>query len=219
MSFLKDLKVILILVLLGVILLTQIKGCKTSGKAGDTLIDVDTVFHEVKVEVPKYVPKWRTKIQEVEVQVEVEKQIPVDTTAILADYFAKYQTIDTLMLPYPDSANKTFGYGVVTDVISQNQIIERGIHWNYKIPEIIRTVTIYAPPVNQVYVGVSSGFNKQNFVDNVAGGLILKTKRDKIYQASVGLGNWGGAVAPFVGGGIYWKIRLKKPKITDVLGR
>lgn len=216
MSYLKDLKVILILVLLGVILLTQIKGCKTNGKPGDTLIDIDTVFHEVKVEVPKYVPKWRTKIQEVEVQVEAPTK-PVDTTAILADYFAKYKTIDTLNLPYPDSVNKTFGYGIVTDIITKNEIIERSVSWNYKIPEVIKTIVIYPPPVNQVYVGVSSAFNQENFLDNVSGGLVLKTKKDKIYQASVGLGNRGGAVAPFIGAGIYWKIRLKKPKVTDLI--
>ena len=217
MSYLKDLKVILILVLLGVILLTQIKGCKTNGKPGDTLIDIDTVYKEVKVEVPKYVPKWRTKVEEVEVQVEVEKLLSVDTTEILKDYFAKYKTVDTLNLPYPDSIKKTFGYGIVTDIVTKNQIIERSVSWNYKIPEITKTILIYPPPVNQVYVGVSSGFNKQNFIDNVAGGLILKTKNDMVYQASIGLANHGGAVAPFVGGGIYWKIRLKKPKVTDLI--
>lgn len=217
MTYLKDLKVLLILVLLGVILLTQIKGCKTNGKPGDTLIDIDTVYKEVKVEVPKYTPKWRTKIEEVEVQVEVEKFLPVDTVSILKDYFAKYKTIDTLNLPYPDSVNRTFGYGIVTDIITKNEIIERSVSWNYKIPEITKTITIYPPPVNQVYVGVSSAFNKENFVDNVSGGLILKNKKDVIYQASIGLGNRGGGIAPFVGGGIYWKIRLKKPKVTDLI--
>lgn len=216
MVYLKDLKVLLILVLLGVILLTQIKGCKTNGKPGDTLIDIDTVYKEVKVEVPKYVPKWRTKIEEVEVQVEGPSK-PVDTTAILKDYFAKYKTIDTLNLPYPDSAKRLFGYGVVTDIISQNAIVERSVVWNYQIPTITKTITIYPTPVNQVYIGVSSAFNKRNFVDNVSGGLILKNKKDVIYQASIGLGNRGGAVAPFIGGGIYWKIRLKKPKVTDLI--
>lgn len=215
MTYLKDLKVLLILVLLGVILLTQIKGCKTNGNTGDTLIDVDTVYKEVKVEVPKYVPKWRTRIEEVEVQVEGPAK-PVDTTEILKDYFAKYKTVDTLRLNYPDS-NAAFGYGVVTDIITRNQIIERSINWDYKIPVITKTITIYPESVNQVYVGVSSGFNKKNFVDNVAGGLILKTKKDNIYQASIGLGNRGGTIAPFIGAGIYWKIRLRKPKVTDLI--
>jgi len=217
MSFLKDLKIVLILVLLGTLLLTQIKGCKTSGEAGDTLIDVDTVYKEVKVEVPTYVPKWRTKIEEVEVQIEVEKPVFVDTAQILRDYYSMYRTIDTLNLPYPDSVNKTFGYGIITDVISRNEIIGRRVKWNYKIPEITKTITIYPPPVNQVYVGVSSAFNQENFVDNVSGGLILKTKKDKIYQASIGLGNRGGTVAPFIGAGIYWKISIKKPKVTDLV--
>lgn len=215
MKYVKDLKILLILVLLGVIIISQFKGCKPDHTEGGTTIDIDTVYKEVKIEVPKYVPKWRTKIEEVEVQVQGPSQ-PVDTTEILKDYFAKYKTIDTLILNYPDS-NARFGFGVVTDVISRNQIIERSINWDYKIPMITKTIIIHPKPVNQVYVGVSSGFNKENFVDNVAGGLILKTKKDKIYQASIGLANHGGALAPFIGGGIYWKIRLKKPKVTDLI--
>ena len=217
MSFLKDLKVILILILLVIILLTQIKSCNTEDITPQIIIEVDTVYKEVRVEVPTYVPKWRTKIEEVEVLVEVEKFIPVDTVKILKDYFTKYVTIDTLNLPYPDDANKTFGYGIVTDIITKNEIIERSVSWNYKIPEITKTITIYPPPVNQVYVGVSSAFNKTNFVDNVSGGLILKTKKDKIYQGSIGLGNRGGTVAPFMGVGIYWKVKLKKHRATDLL--
>lgn len=215
MSYIKDLRTLLIIVLVGIIVAYQIKGCDPDS-GGGTTIDIDTVYKEVKVEVPKYVPKWRTKIEEVEVQVEVEKQLPVDTTEILKDYFAKYKTIDTLRLNYPDS-NATFGYGVVTDVITRNQIIERSISWDYRIPVITKTITIHPKPINQVYIGISSGLNKQNFIDNVAGGLIWKTKKDMIYQASLGLANHGGAVAPFVGGGIYWKIRLKKPKVTDLI--
>lgn len=216
MKYIKDLKVLLILVLIGILIVSQFKGCKQEPTEGGVKVEIDTVFQEVKVEVPKYVPKWRTQIQEVEVQVGGPQQ-PVDTTAILKDYFAKYQTIDTLNLPYPDSIKKSFGYGILTDVISKNQIIERSISWNYQIPTITKTITIYPKSVNQVYVGVSSGFNKQTFVDNVSGGLILKTKKDKIYQASLGLGNRGGAIAPFVGAGIYWKIRLKKPKVGDLV--
>lgn len=214
MSYLKDLKTLFIIVLIGIVVAYQIKGCKPE-PTQEPQIEIDTVYKEVKVEVPKYVPKWRTKIEEVEVQVEAPVK-PVDTTEILKDYFAKYKTIDTLRLNYPDS-NAAFGYGVVTDVISRNQIIERSVSWDYRIPVITKTITIYPKPVNQVYIGVSSGLNKENFVDNVAGGLIWKTKRDRIYQASIGLANHGGAIAPFIGGGIYWKIKLKKPKVTDLI--
>lgn len=216
MNYIKDLRTLLIIVLIGIVIALQFKGCKPDPDTGGVKVEIDTVYKEVKVEVPKYVPKWRTKIEEVEVQIEVEKPAKIDTTEILKDYFAKYKTIDTLRLNYPDS-NGAFGYGVVTDIISRNQIIERSINWDYKIPVITKTITIYPKSVNQVYIGVSSGFNKKNFVDNVAGGIILKTKKDNIYQASIGLGNRGGTIAPFIGAGIYWKIRLKKPKVTDLI--
>jgi hypothetical protein len=219
MKYLKDLKTLLILILIGVVAVSQFKSCDTTPEGGVTH-EIDTVYQEVKVEVPKYVPKWRTKIEEVEVQVQVEgPPVKIDTAEILADYFAKYKTIDTLRLKYTDTSNveRSFGYGVVTDIISRNQIIERGISWNYQIPTVYHKITIHPKPVNQVYVGVSSGFNRSQFVDNVAGGLILKTKKDNIYQASIGMGNTGSGVEPFVGAGIFWKVRLKKPKLGDVV--
>lgn len=216
MSFLKDLKNIAILVLLALIIVSQFKGCTPnwpwdSGKS-DTTIVVDTTYVKIKEEVPVYVPKWRTKLKTEIDTVEIEKLKNVDTAAILADYYSKYQYIDTLKLSYTDSLgkNRNFGTGVVTDVISKNTITSRGVVWDYQIPYITKTVTIYPPARRQLYVGAGTAFNKVDFIDNVSGGLIYKNKQDRIYQLSIGMSNQDGAVAPFVGGGIYWKIKLKK---------
>lgn len=216
MSVIKDLKSLAIIVLIALVVVSQFKGCTPdwpwSGNKSDTTIVVDTTYVKIKEEVPVYVPKWRTKLKTEIDTVEIEKLKYVDTTAILADYYSKYQYIDTLKLSYTDSLGKkrNFGTGVVTDIISENTITSRGVVWDYQIPYITKTITIYPPARRQLYVGAGTAFNKTNFVDNVSGGLIYKNKQDKIYQFSVGLGNHGGGVSPFIGGGIYWKIKLKK---------
>jgi hypothetical protein len=214
MNLFKDLRNITVLVLLGLVIVSQFKGCTPdwpwNDNPSDTVsVKVDTVYKEVKEEVPVYIPKWRTRV-ETETDT-VEKLVNVDTTAILKDYYSKYQYIDTVKLTYTDTlgVKKKFGHGIITDIVSQNQIIQRGIVWDYKIPYITKTITLQAPPRRQLYIGAGVAFNKVNFVDNVSGGIIYKTKKDKIYQLSVGMANQDGAAAPFLGGGIYWKIKLK----------
>lgn len=216
MNFLKDIKNIVILLLLTIIVVSQFKGCSSKwswiGGNSDTTIVVDTAYVKIKEEVPVYVPKWRTKLKTEIDTIQIEKIKNADTAAILADYYSKYQYIDTLKLSYTDSLGKkrSFGTGVITDIISENTIINRGLVWDYQIPYITKTVTIYPPARRQLYVGAGTAFNKVDFIDNVSGGLIYKNKQDRIYQLSIGMSNQSGAVAPFVGGGIYWKIKLKK---------
>jgi hypothetical protein len=46
-------------------------------------------------------------------------------------------------------------------------------------------------------------------------GFLINTKSDKMYHLGVGVANrtidgTTGTLAPYVGGGVYWKIRLKK---------
>lgn len=218
MKWLKDLKVVLILVLIGIVAITQFKSCNPEPPKPIHIID--TLYQKVREEVPVYVPKWRTKIK-VETKTDTVKlPAKIDTSSVVEDYYAKYKTIDTLKLTYTDSAGrkKNFGQGVVTDIISQNRIIERGVIWDYSIPTVRHTIIIPEALRNQLYVGVASGFNKTNFVDNVSGGFLLKTKKQKVYQLSLGLGNRGGTISPFIGAGIYWKIQIKKPKVTDLIG-
>ena len=133
-----DLKTILIMILCVVLLL---RGCgdteepkeivNVGGKDYELLEQkVDTIVVEKTVKVPTYVPKYITKV--VTETVEVEVPMDIDTLKIIEDYFAKYEVKDTLNLTYDfpkgvtDSlGNKpipTLGYGILTDIISQNQI-------------------------------------------------------------------------------------------------
>lgn len=205
-----DLKTILILVLLAAVIFSQFFGkgkeevgeiVKVDGKNYELLKHtVDTVYEEIQVEVPTYVPEYITKIETVEVQIPAN----VDSLKIIKDYFSKYEVKDTLLL-------EGLGKGYITDVISQNKIESRSIKWDYKIPTILDTKIVKELPKNQIYVGLSTNFDQLNLINSVGAGVILKTKRDKIYQLNTGVANSiTGETQPFIGGGIYWKIKLRK---------
>ena len=60
-----------------------------------------------------------------------------------------------------------------------------------------------------------AGFNKEDYVSAVGAGLILKTKKDKIYNLNIGVNNrtvdgTNGSFSPYIGFGTYWKIKVKK---------
>ena len=111
----------------------------------------------------------------------------------------------------PDS----LGTVAVTDTISQNKILGRTFDAKVKERTIKETLIVKEPARNQVYYGLNGGFNKADVVSSVGAGIMLKTKRDKIYQFTLGVNNrvvdgTTGAFSPYVGFGTYWKIKVKK---------
>ena len=137
------------------------------------------------------------------------KFVDVDTAALLKDYLAKVVYKDTLKL------DGDLGTIALTDTITKNRILGRT--WDAKVKErtIKETTIVKELPKNQVYYGFNGGFNKADVVSHVGAGVILKTKKDKIYQLGAGVANrvvdgTNGSLSPYVGAGVYWKIKLKK---------
>ena len=146
-----------------------------------------------------------------EVIVEKEVIIPtiIDTAALLKDYYSKVLYKDVLVLP------DSLGTVAVTDTISQNRILGRTFNANVTQRTIKETTIVKEPAKTQLYYGLNAGFNKEDYVSAVGGGLILKTKKDKIYQFNLGVNNrttdgTNGSFSPYVGFGTYWKIKVKK---------
>ena len=217
---------ILILLLVGIILF--LRGCG-SDYGDKQLVNIDgedfellesktdTIFVEKEVKVTKYVPRYITK----EVIKEVEIPVDVDSLAIIKDYFSKVTVKDTLNLTYdfPDvvtdslgnKPNGDLGFGILTDVISQNSIESREIDWFFKIPTVYNTTIVKELPKNEFYWGINGGFNKSDIISNVGGGLILKSKKNNLYQLGLGIQNNSNTsqLAPFVSAGMYWKIGKK----------
>ena len=146
-----------------------------------------------------------------EVIVEKEVIIPtvIDTAALLKDYYSKVLYKDVLVLP------DSLGTVAVTDTISQNRILGRTFNASVTQRTIKETTIVKEPAKTQLYYGLNAGFNKEDYVSAVGGGLILKTKKDKIYQFNLGVNNrttdgTNGGFSPYVGFGTYWKIKVKK---------
>jgi hypothetical protein len=221
-----DLKNILLILLIGVVVFQQCgKGkekvgeiINVGGKDYELLEHrIDTVYEEKIVEVPTYIPKYVERL----VEVPVEIPIDVDTLKIIEEYFSSFKVTDTLHLTYKfskdvldENGNKpkaSLGYGVIADVISQNKIQSRDIKWNFQIPTIYDTKIVKELPKNQVYMGLNTNFDRVNVINSVGAGMILKTKRDRLYQLNTGLSNSiTGETQPYLGGGMYWKIKLRK---------
>lgn len=196
------------------------KCTKGDGKVGET-INVDGKNYELLKHKIDTVIVEHTKIKYVkgkdiyhETIVEKEKRINVpvytkgDTVRIVESYNQKVLYKDKLVL------NDNLGTIELTDTLYQNKILGR--KWNAQIKE--RTITdtkiVKELPKNQVYVGVNGALDKVNFGNSIGGGVLLKTKKDKIYQLNLGISNQqstGGnnQIVPYIGGGVYWKIKLK----------
>ncbi len=143
--------------------------------------------------------------------VEKEIQIPavVDTMALLKDYYSKVLYKDVLVLP------DSLGTVAVTDTISQNKILGRTFNANVKQRTIKETTIVKELPKTKVFYGFEGGFNKQDVVSHIGAGVILNTKKDKLFHLGVGVANrvvdgTNGGLTPYINGGVYWKIRLRK---------
>jgi len=137
------------------------------------------------------------------------KLINVDTVALLHDYFAKNIYKDTLTLP------DSLGTVAVTDTIYKNQLLGRTFNANVKQRTIKETMIVKELPKTKVFYGLEGGFNKADFVSSVGMGVLINTKKDKILQLGLGVNNQtidgiNGSFSPYIRGGVYWKIKLKK---------
>ena len=143
--------------------------------------------------------------------VEKEVIIPavIDTMALLKDYYSKVLYKDVLVLP------DSLGTVAVTDTISQNKILGRTFNANVKQRTIKETTIVKELPKTKLFYGLEGGFNKADFVSSVGAGVLINTKKDKIYQLGLGVTNQttdgtNGGFTPYVRGGVYWKLKLKK---------
>lgn len=135
--------------------------------------------------------------------------VQVDTAEILKDFYAKVLKMDTIKL------NNNQGFVYLNDSISKNNIISR--KWSATIkPKIVREPAPEPPKVrNQVYIGLNGAWSQDDWVNSLGTSVLFKTKNDKIFQVGVGVANRtvdgiSGGFTPFVNGGVYWKIKLKK---------
>jgi hypothetical protein len=170
---------------------------------------IDTVIIDhTKIKYVRGKDIYHETIVEKEKRIEVPVYTKGDTVRIVQSYNQKVLYKDKLVL------DNNLGTIELTDTLYQNKILGR--KWNATIKE--RTITdtkiVKELPKNQVYVGVNGALDKVNFGNSIGAGVILKSKTDKLYQLNLGISNQqsltgGNQVIPYVGGGVYWKIKFK----------
>ena len=149
----------------------------------------DVVYHDTTIYVPTY--------------------MKVDTAAILQNYYVTNSFIDTIKL------NNNQGFVYLNQTVSENKIASK--KWSATIkPKIVREPAPEPPPIkNQVFFGINGAVSKEDWVNSLGMGLILKTKKDHLYQVGAGVANRtvdgvSGEFRPYISGGVYWKIKVKK---------
>jgi hypothetical protein len=133
----------------------------------------------------------------------------VDTQALLQDYFAKNIYKDTLQLP------DSLGIVSLIDTITQNKILGRTFNASVKQRTIKETTIVKELPKTKLFYGFEGGFNKADVVSHLGFGVLVNTKKDKMFHLGLGVANrttdgTSGTLAPYIGGGVYWKLKLKK---------
>jgi hypothetical protein len=133
----------------------------------------DTVFHDTTIYV----------------KVPVLDSAKLDSIAKL--FYAKNVYSDTFKLNY--------GSIYVQDSVQFNKIFGRNWSADLLIPKESKTIMLKEPPRAQVYFGAGATYSN-SLAPSV--GMMLKTKRDRIYGVSVGINNG----LPMYGGHIYVKL-------------
>ena len=185
---------IIILILIIIILLQKCggNGLDKGGKIiHDTITTVDTTYTTITKEIPKYIPKWDTKIKYIHDTTKV-----IDTAYVIGDYYSTYVYKDSLVT----DTLKVY----INDSISQNKIKMRDIKYKITLPTITITNNINKRR-NEFYYGFNIAGGKFG-INNFGPELMLKTKNSSAYGIGVGL---NGSLQPVVSLKMYWKIGKK----------
>jgi hypothetical protein len=195
---------IIIACLVAIILIQR--SCDKIEIAGDTTeVKVDTIYKHVHDTITKEVTVYKKQY----VHINKPEYYPgetIDTCKarfqnLLKEHLVRTIYTDTLQLD-------SLGTIVIRDTVWINKLYgKRGYIKDYKIPQITKTITItkQEEPKRQLYVGLN-GFINRIDITAFSPGFIYKTKKDHIYQASIGV-DFNGTIT--YGFGTYWKIKIK----------
>jgi hypothetical protein len=202
----KNLPWLVIVGLLAIILLQRVH-CGGSDPVNtakiDTVVKIDT-FYITKDTVIK------------------KKIFPVRVDTLYDTSFVPNPNYDSLKVQYEELAKDfllrriyrdsltldSFGYVLVIDTVRYNKLFDREYKYHYELPIVSKQVDIIkpTPKKGQLYLGGGVAGTKTSF-QSVQGGLLFKTKNDKIIGGFVGVGADGNI---FYGVQSYWKIRFKR---------
>jgi DNA-binding Lrp family transcriptional regulator len=173
-------------------------------KPNDTLVVHDTAWKIHDSIVVKKVPVYKEVIVKITSRPEMLPDTNYDNLkrqyeALLQLYLNKLVYSDTIRVG-------TYGYIAVLDTIKENKLAYRKTQENYKIPIVkeTKTITKYAPPVRNLFVGGGITTSKTLGIQGIEAGIIYKTKKDALFNAKASVDLNG---TPIYGFGYYHKIK------------
>lgn len=173
-------------------------------KPNDTLVVHDTAWKIHDSIVVKKVPVYKEVIVKIASRPEM---LPDTNYATLKRQYEALLQLYLNKLVYSDTIRVgTYGYIAVLDTIAENKLAYRKTQENYKIPIVkeTKTITKYAPPVRNLFVGGGITTSKTLGIQGIEAGIIYKTKKDALFNAKASVDLNG---TPIYGFGYYHKIK------------
>jgi hypothetical protein len=125
--------------------------------------------------------------------------VPVLDTAqmqeVLSKYYAKNIFQDTLKV-------SKFGNIYINDTVQYNKLAGRSMSADLMFPSITNTTIVKEKPKAQLFLGATVDYLQGSNFQNLSVGLMLKTKRDRLYGISAGVAPNG---KPVYGASFYIK--------------
>jgi hypothetical protein len=179
------------------------RSCNNNIGINDNKITVktDTVWKVTKDTVFKTVNAVKTEY----ISIDKEEYKPgesIDTCKTRFNSLLKEHLVRTV---YSDTLNlDSLGTVVIRDTVWLNKLYgKREYIKDYKIPFVTKTITKKEDPRRQMYIGGNTFIGGSGLLTP---GLIYKDRKDRVYQANIGLGIDGSINYGF---GMYWKINLR----------
>lgn len=190
----------LIVSLIAIIILQRSCSNNITEEPKETVV-TDTIWKTTKDTVFKTVNAVKTEY----ITIDKEEYKPgesIDTCKTRFNNLLKEHLVRTV---YSDTLKlDSLGTVVIRDTIWLNKLYgKREYTKNYKIPFVTKTITKKEDPKRQLYVGGNAFMNNTILLTP---GLIYKDKKDRVFQANVGIG-FDGSIN--YGIGTYCKIKLK----------
>lgn len=138
---------------------------------------IDTQY--IKVKETKY-KKGEDIYHDTTIYVNVPVLDSTQIKDILSKYYAKNIFQDTINID-------TLGKVVIYDTVQYNKLVGRFTSSDVRIPSITTTTIVKEKPRTQLYIGGKLDYEKNGSVQNPGVGLMMKTKRDKLYGANISL--------------------------------
>jgi len=162
-----------------------------------TVVDTKVIFKKGKTLYKKVI---------VEKKIEVPTSVLVDTMSILKNYYSTVSYKDTLRL------SDSLGIVSISDMITENKIFNRTFNASINQKIIKDTVLVKESPKTKIYYGPEGGINHTNFVSHIGVAVLVKSKKDRIYNLGIGyssqvVGSKLQSWTPYISTGIFWRVK------------